>query len=212
MKTTLTIACFTALLILGNLATAQTTALANPFADPNHEAPPPTTKARVENLKTRHAEHLATLTAALNRISGDPSLVSAKETFAAIDKADRDMARSKSASESILTAIRSEITAINADSAFAADQKAELETVAKTLAEECVTIRKEAELVAKNLAKSYKALAAAKKIYRSYLNLQGENQAREKLKAIVGAYVKSLTEAPAEVRPTEPTKDDPKSA
>lgn len=212
MKTTLTIACFTALLILGNLATAQTTALANPFADPNLAAPPATTKARVENLKSRHAESLATLTAALNRISDDPSLVSAKETFAAIDKADRDMTRSKSASESILTAIRSEITAIKADSAFAADQKAELETVAKTLAEECVTIRKEAELVAKNLAKSYKALAAAKKIYRSYLNLQGENKAREKLKAAVGAYVKSLTEAPAEVYPTEPTKDDLKSA
>ena len=212
MKTTLTTACFTALLILGNLTNAQTSALDNALADPNLAAPPATTKMRVESLKIRHAESLATLTAALNRISDDPSLVSAKETFAAIDKADRDMTRSKSASESILAAIRSEVTAIKEDSAFAADQKAELETVAKTLAGECVTVRKEAELVAKNLAKSYRALAAAKKIYRSYLNLQGENQAREKLKAVVGAYVKSLTEAPAEVCPTEPTKGDPKSA
>jgi hypothetical protein len=207
MKSTLTSACFVALLALGNLATAQTTALENPLADLNHDAPPPTTKMRVEGLKTRHSESLATLTAALIRISGDPALVTAKETFAAIDRAERDMTRSKSACESILTALRSEVAAIKADPAFAVDQKAELENAAKAMAEECITVRKEAEVVAKNLGKAYKALAQAKTVYKSYLNLRGESQAKERLKAAVGQYVKGLTEAPAVAQPTEPVAD-----
>jgi hypothetical protein len=207
MKSTLTSACFVALLALGNLATAQTTALENPLADLNHDAPPPTTKMRVEGLKTRHSESLATLTAALIRISGDPALVTAKETFAAIDRAERDMTRSKSACESILTALRSEVAAIKADPAFAVDQKAELENAAKAMAEECITVRKEAEVVAKNLGKAYKALAQAKTVYKSYLNLRGESQAKERLKAAVGQYVKGLTEAPAVAQPTEPAAD-----
>ena len=207
MKTTLTTACFTALLILGNLASAQTTALDNALADPSHEAPPPTTKMRVESLKARHAESLATLTAALNRVSGDPALVTAKETFAAIDRADRDMDRSKSASESILTALRSEVAAINADSAFADDQRVELEGAAKIMADECFAIRNEADVVIKNLGKAYKELARAKKVFKSYLNLQGESQARAKLKAAVGEYVKSLTLSPAETQTTDPSAD-----
>jgi hypothetical protein len=207
MKSTLTSACFVALLALGNLATAQTTALDNPLADLNHEAPPPTTKARVEGLKVRHAESLATLTAALIRVSGDPALITAKETFAAIDRADRDMARSKSASDSILASLRSAVAAIRADSAYTDDQKTELETTAKALADECVAVRKEAELVAKNLGKAYKALAQAKTVYKSYLNLRGESQAKERLKAAVGQYVKGLTEAPAVAQPTEPAAD-----
>lgn len=201
MKTTLGTACFTALLILANLTNAQTSELDNAIADPNISGSPATTKMRVENLKLRHAESLGALTAALNRISVDPSLVSAKETFAAVDKADRDMARSKSACDAILAAIRSEFTTINTDSAFSEEQKVELAATAKALAEQCVTVRNEAELVARNLTKAYKSLAAAKKVYRSYLNLQGEAQAKAKLNAAIGAYVKGLTEAPSEVRP-----------
>jgi hypothetical protein len=205
MKTTLTFACFATLLALGDLATAQTTALDNALGDPNHETPPQTTKMRVESLKTRHAESLATLTVALDRIAGDPGLLGAKETFTAIDKADRDMARSKSASDSILASLRSEVAAINGSPSYADDQKTELETAAKSLAAECIAVRKEAEVVIKNLAKAYKVLAQAKTVYRSYLNLRGEGQANEKLKAAVGAFVKDLTEAPAEAQTTEPT-------
>ena len=207
MKSTLTTACFTALLILGNLASAQTSALDNPLANPSHEAPPPTTKTRVENLKGRHMEALVTLTAALNRISGDPSLITAKETFAAIDRADRDMDRSKSASDSIITSLRSEVTAIKGSSAYADDQKAELETAAITLADECVAVRKEAELVAKNLAKAYKVLAQAKTVYKSYLNLQGEIQAQTKLKAAVAEFVKGLTQPTTVAQSIEPAAD-----
>jgi hypothetical protein len=210
MKSTLTTACFATLLALGNFAIAQTTAIDNPLADPSHEAPPPTTKARVESLKARHAESLATLTAALNRITADPALITAKETIAAIDRADRDMARSKSASDSILASLRSEVAAIRADSAFADDQKAELESTAKSMADECAAVRKEAEVVIKNLAKSYKVLAQAKTVYRSYLNLRGESQAREKLNAAVGEYVKILTKAPAETLPADKTKEEKK--
>jgi hypothetical protein len=207
MKSTLTSACFVALLALGNLATAQTTALENPLADLNHDAPPPTTKMRVEGLKTRHSESLATLTAALIRISGDPALVTAKETFAAIDRAERDMTRSKSACESILTALRSEVAAIKADPAFAVDQKAELETAAITLADECAAVRNEAEVVIKNLAKAYKVLAQAKTVYKSYLNLRGESHAMDKLKAVIVEYVKSLTLVSAEAKTTDPSVD-----
>lgn len=207
MKSTLTTACFTALLILGNLASAQTSALNNPLANPSHEAPPLTTKMRVENLKARHAESLATLTAAINRISGDPALITAKETLAAIDKADRDMDRSKIASDSIHAALRSELAAIKADSAYADEQETELENAAKALADECIAVRYESEVVIKNLAKGYKALARAKKIYHSYLNLQGESQARAQLKEAVGEYVKSLTLSPAEAQTTDPSAD-----
>ena len=212
MKSTLTFVCFAAMLALGNLTNAQSPALDNALADSNHEAPPPTTKMRVASLKTRHTESLSTLTAALNRIADDPALVTANETFSAIDKADRDMRRSKSACESILAALRSELAAIKADSAFADDQKTELETAAKAMADECSTVRKEADVVIKNLGKAYKALAQAKKVFKSYLNLQGEGQAKEKLKAAVGEYVKSLTEPPPEAPAAEAPKKEGKSA
>jgi hypothetical protein len=207
MKTTLTTACLIALLALANLAYSQTTGLDNPLANPSHEAPPPTTKARVESLKSRQAESLATLTAALNRASGDAALVTAKETFQAIDRADRDMDRSMSAGASILAVLRSEVAAIKADSAYTDDQKTELENTAKALADECVAIRHEADVVIKNLGKAYKELARAKKVYRSYLNLQGEKQAKDKLTAAVGDYVKSLTLVSAEAKTTDPSVD-----
>jgi hypothetical protein len=207
MKTTLTIACLTSLLALGNLAISQTTGLDNILGNPNLEAPPPTTKTRVENLKARHTEALVNLTAALNRISGDPSLITAKETFAAIDRADRDMDRSKSASESIITSLRSEVAAIKESSAYADDQKAELETAAITLADECAAVRNEAEVVIKNLAKAYKVLAQAKTVYKSYLNLRGESHAMDKLKAVIVEYVKSLTLVSAEAKTTDPSVD-----
>ena len=211
MKMTLTIACLIALLALGNLAISQTMGLDNILANPNLEVPPQTTKMRVECLKTRHTESLATLTVALDRIAGNPALLGAKETFAAIDKADRDMKRSESASDVILTSLRSEVAAIKADPAFADDQKAELERAAKAMADECIAVRKEAEVVIKNLAKSYKALAQAKKVYRSYLNLQGESQAMAKLKATIGEFVKGLIKAPAETQPADNSKDEKKS-
>jgi hypothetical protein len=212
MKSTLTTACLTALLALANLAYSQTTALDNPLVNPSHEGPPPTSKTRVENLKARHTEALVTLTAALNRITGDPALVTAKETFSAIDKADRDMDHCKSDSNSILASLRSAVAAIRADSAYTDDQKTELETAAIALADECVTVRHEAEAVIRNLAKAYKVLPQAKKVYRSYLNLQGEGQARAKLKIAVGEYVKSLTQSPAEAQPAETTKEGKQAA
>jgi len=197
MKSTMTSACFAALLALGDLATAQTAVL-DQFGIPVPEAPPQTTKMRVESLKARQTDSLSALKAALNRIAGEPALITAKETFAAIDKADCDISRSKSASTSILAALRSELAAIKTDSAYADDQKAELETAAKALAEECISISKEADAVTRNLAKSYKALAQWKKIYKSYLNLQGESQAKVKLKNAVSEFVKTLAESPAE--------------
>ena len=210
MKSTMTSACFAALLALGTLATAQTTAH-DQFGSPVPEAPPLTTKMRVENLKTRQTESLSTLKAALSRIAGDPTLITAKETFDAIDRADRDMKRSKSAGASILAALRSELAAIKTDSAYADDQKSELETAAKAMAEECISVSKESDVVIKNLAKSYKSLAQWKKIYKSYLNLQGESQAKSKLKAAVERYVKTLVNAPAEAPAQEATNEEKKS-
>jgi hypothetical protein len=212
MKSTLTSACFAALFVLGNPASAQTSSRTNLRPDPITEASPQAPRMRVDSLKTRHTESLSTLTAALNRIADDPALVIANETFTAIDKADRDMRSSKSACESILAALRSELAAIKADSAFTDDQKTELETAAKAMADECATVRKEADVVIKNLGKACKALAQAKKLFKSYLNLQGESQAKEKLKAAVGEYVKSLTEPPAEAPPAEAPKEEGKSA
>jgi hypothetical protein len=207
MKKTLTTACFTALLILGNVTSAQTSALDNALGNRNHETPPQTTRMRVESLRTRHTESLATLTSALGQISGDPALVTAKETFGAIDKADRDMDRSKIASDSILAALRSEVATIKADSAYSDEQKTELENAARTMADECIAIRNEAEVVIKNLAKGYKVLGQAKKIYKSYLNLQGEIQAQTKLKAAVAEFVKGLTQPTTVAQSTEPAVD-----
>ena len=206
MKTTMTSACFAALLILGNIASAQTTAL-DQFGIPIPEAPPQTTKMRVESLKARQTDSLSALKAAFNRIAGDPTIITAKDTFTAIDRADRDMSRSKSASASILSALRTELTAIKTDSAYADDEKAELEAAAKAMAEECINISKEADVVTRNLAKSYKALPQWKKIYKSYLNLQGEIQAKSKLKAAVERYVKTLAESPAEAPAETPALD-----
>ncbi|MEI6606165.1 MAG: hypothetical protein WCP35_12705 [Verrucomicrobiota bacterium] len=209
MKTTMTSACLAALLILGNIASAQTAAL-DQFGIPIPEAPPQTTKMRVESLKARQTDSLSALKAALNRIAGDPTLITAKETFGAIDRADRadrDMKRTKCASASILAALRTELTAIKTDTAYADDQRVELEAAAKALAEECITVRKKADAVTTNLAKAYKALAQWKKIYKSYLNLQGEIQAKSKLKAAVERYVKTLAESPAEAPAEAPAPD-----
>ena len=208
MKITPTSACFAALLTLGTITNAQIAYLTDPLADPTNEAPPQTTQMRVESLKKRQAEALSTLTTALTLISADPALAGAKETFSAIDKADRDMKRSKSACESILATLRSDLATIKADSAFADDQEAELETAAKAMADECRVIYKEAEVVIKVLGKANKTLAQAKRVYKSYLNLQGETQAKEKLKAAIDEYVKTLTEAAPEIQPANAATEE----
>ena len=79
------------------------------------------------------------------------------------------------------------------------------------MAEECISVSKESDVVIKNLAKSYKSLAQWKKIYKSYLNLQGESQAKSKLKAAVERYVKTLVNAPAEAPAQEATNEEKKS-
>ena len=61
-------------------------------------------------------------------------------------------------------------------------------------------------MVIKNLAKSYKLFPKWKRVYKSYLNLQGEAEANSKLAAAVDSYLKSLItpeEPPANANPAE---------
>lgn len=167
---------------------------------------PKTTRMRVADLKTRHQQARTELSTALGRISTDPTQVTSAETFAAIDQADRDMRRSIEASDLIRAAIRAETTAIKSDSAFSDEQKAELETAAKTMADECSAVRAEAGVVMKNLAKAYKLFPKWKRVYKSYLNLQGEAEANAKLAAALETYLKSLAtpeEPPAVANPAD---------
>jgi hypothetical protein len=143
-----------AALVMAGPANAQSTA---PYSGIYEQAEAPkTTRMRVADLKARHEQARTELSTALGRISTDPTQVTSAETFAAIDKADRDMRRSIAASDSIQAAIRAEMTTIKSDSAFSDEQKAELETAAKTMVDECSAVRTEAGAVIKNLAKSYK--------------------------------------------------------
>ena len=174
------------------------------------EESPPTTLGRIENLKTRHAAAVSALRAALGCITAEPSLLGDKETFAEIDRADREMKRSKSAGDSIIASMRSRMAAIRADAAYSDDQKAELEAVAKTMAEECAAIRKEADTVIGNLTLAYKLLPRWNRIYKSYADLRGEAEAKAKVAEAVGIYLKGLTVAPDEAKTQEsaPAKPD----
>lgn len=207
MKTLLSSTCLTALIALSNPINAQTTKLDNLLSDNSEQAKPQTTIMKVASLKTRHSESLSTLKTALNRILAEPSLITSKSTFEAIDKGDRDMKRSQGRCKSIISALRSELSSIKQDSAYSDDQKQELENAITTLAEECATVHKEADIVIKNLNKSYKLFPQWKKIYKSYLNIQGEKQAGDQIKGFVEEYVSSLAEAPVEVKPT--AEDEP---
>jgi hypothetical protein len=206
MTTTLPIAklfCIAAALAVAGPAAAQNDADYGTY-DGQTETPP-TTRERVAALKTRHQEALTALTSALGRISTDPSQVTSAETFAAVDKADRDMRRSQSACDSIQAALRKEAATIKADSAFSDEQKAELESAAKAMADECAAIRTEAGLVIKNLAKSYKLFPKWKRVHKSYLNLQGESEANAKLAAAVDSYLKALTTPEEAVPAADPS-------
>lgn len=182
-------------LALCNLTNAQTTETT--------DAPPPTTRMRMETNKTKQAEALSALLAALGRISEDPSLVTAQETFDALDKGYTELKRLEGSCNSVIAATRYELASIKKDSAYTDEQKTELETAAKEITDQCETIIKEANIVINNLSKAPKKLGQAKRIYKSYVNLQGETQAKEKLKAAINEYSSNLTIAPVETPPAD---------
>lgn len=169
-------------------------------------SPPPTTKERLEKAKADQAAALATLTAALNQAAVDASVTTSQETFDAVDKGYTEMRRVQSVCDSIAASIKLQVKAIQKDDAYTDEQKAELETAANEMTEACKVAGDEAGIVANNLTKAPKALAKAKKVYKSYLNLQGEPAAKEKLKSLVEDYTKNLTVAPEP--PAEKTAEE----
>jgi hypothetical protein len=172
---------------------------------------PPTTKMRVENLRRRHAEAITELTSAFGRIPNEPQLVSSKEVIDAVDKGDRAMKRTKTACDAILDTLRGESKTIKAETSFRDDQKVELLAAVDTMAAECDQLAAQAVSTMKHLGGAYKAMAKWRKVYKTYLDLDGAPKAGNQLKAAVDDYVQGLTvaPAPAESTPTEPAPANP---
>ena len=179
------------LITVATMLTAQTP------ADGLPQIPPLTTKMRVEALKTRHSEALAIVVGGIARIADDPTLLSAKETIDSLERGDKEMHRSTAASVAILTTLRTEIAGIHADSAFTEGQKDELAITAQALVTECDSIRNEANVTIERLSSVYKEMSRWKRVYRAYVNMTSEKEAKDVLKTAVGEYIKRLTAKPA---------------
>jgi hypothetical protein len=158
---------------------------------------PPTTKMRVENVRRRHTEVIAELTSAFGRIPNEPKLISSKELIDAIDQGDRAMKRTKTACDAIRDTLRGESKTIKAETSFSDDQKVELLAAVDTMAGECDQLAAQTVATLKHLDGAYKAMAKWRKVYKTYLDLDGAAKAGNQLKTAVDDYVQGLTAAPA---------------
>ena len=157
---------------------------------------PPTTRMRVENAQARFDKTIADITETFDRVAKEPQLISTKEVVDAIDKGDRALKNTRTASGLILTTLRAESKAIAAEAAFSEEQKSELQAAVESLVAKCEDLSSRSDIAIKHLATSYKAMGKWRAIYKTYRNLDGEAKARKQLEASVQDYVKGLTASP----------------
>gem|GEM_PF-5781868 len=174
---------------------------------------PPTTKMKVENLQTRHDKVIADLQALFGRIAKDATLISSQEAVDAIDQGDRELKNTKSALATVVASLRSESKTISNETLFSETQKTELVAAIDTMITKCDDLTSRTSIAINHLQGTYKEMPKWRKIYRAYLNLDGEAKALEQLKASVDEFAKGLTAEPgafdaAPVKSTEEEKTE----
>lgn len=162
---------------------------------------PPTIQMRVENIRTRQDAAIAELVSVFNRVSTQPELISSKEVVDAIDQGDRALKSTKASCDSILAVLRKEAKTITDEASFSDDQKTELLGAVELLITKSEELSAKSVATAKHLSSSYKEMAKWRKIYKSYLNLDGQAKANERLKASVDEFSKGLSAAPDATEP-----------
>ncbi len=185
-------------------------AAAQTYTDAIVEAPP-TTKQRVENMQVRHDKSIADLQSLFDRIAKDAALISSKEAVDAIDQGDRALRNNRAAIASLVTTLKAEAKTITAEASFTEDQKAELLAAVESMNTKCDDLSARTTVAIDHLGGSYKEMAKWRKIYKTYLNLDGETNAKKQLASAVEEYVKGLTAAP-EAPEKESTETKPAEA
>lgn len=157
---------------------------------------PTTIQAKVENIRTRQDTAIAELVSVFKRVSTQPELISSKEVVDAIDQGDRALKSTKASCDAIQVTLRSEAKNISGEASFSDDQKAELLAAVEALIAKSTELSARSVATAKHLSGAYAEMKTWRKIYKSYLNLDGQAKANERLKASVDEYTKGLTAEP----------------
>lgn len=157
---------------------------------------PPTTRKKVENIQVRHDRAIADLQALFGRISKDATLISSHEAIDAIDQADRELKNTKSAIATVVASLRSESKTISNEVSFSDEQKTELVAAIDAMIAKCDELTSRTTIAINHLQGTYKEMPKWRKVYRAYLNLDGEAKALEQLKNSVDEFAKGLTAEP----------------
>ena len=194
------VVCHTATAQTGTSGTNATTpaqdysALKSESADP---PPPPTTKERVERLQTQYSAAVSDLVVELNKVPATPSLISSDELISAVDKADKQLTRLIAASIAIRSTLKDFSKTIDTGTTFTDEEKSDLQASAESMAKSCAAVAKNARSGVEHLKSVYKAMSEWRKVYKTYLNIQGKDKATEKLKTMVEGFVKPLQAHPS---------------
>ena len=154
--------------------------------------PPPTTKEKVERLQAQYSAAVTELVAELNKVPATPSLISSDELISAIDKADKELNRLTAASIAIRSTLKDFSKSIDTGTTFTDEEKTDLQASAESMAKSCAAVSNNARSGIEHLKSVYKAMPEWRKVYRTYLNIQGKEKATEKLKSMVEGFVKPL--------------------
>lgn len=157
---------------------------------------PATLRVRVEHMQTRHKNAVTELTGTFERLAADPSLISSKEVVEAIDLGDRALKNTKATCGSILKTLRTKAKSIESESSFTDEQKTELLAAAESMIAKTEEVVAQCSATITHLEGAYKAMGQWRTIYRTYLDLDGEEKAREQLKVSVDEFIAGLTAAP----------------
>lgn len=157
---------------------------------------PTTIQTKVENVRIRQDSAIAELVSVFQRVSTQPELISSKEVVDAIDQGDRALKNTKAACDAILSALRSEANAISGETSFSDEQKAELLEAVESLITKSNELSARSVATAKHLNGAYNEMKKWRKIHKTYLNLDGQTKAMERLKVSVDEFTKGLTAEP----------------
>ena len=182
------------------IATAMIAATMNPVAaqtqyDGTSEQPT-TIQTRVENVRIKQDAAIAELVSVFKRVATQPELISSKEVVDAIDQGDRALKTTKAACDAIQVTLRSEAKTISGETSFSEDQKAELLAAVEALNAKSAELSAQSVATAKHLSGAYTEMKKWRKVHKTYLNLDGQTKALERLKASVDEYTKGLTVEP----------------
>lgn len=161
----------------------------------NTEAPS-TLRMRVENMQNRHKSAVTELTTAFQRMATDPSLISSKETVDAIDLGDRALQNTKATCGSLIKTLQAKAKSIESEPSFSDNQKTELLAAVNAMIANTEEVSAQCAATLEHLGGAYKAMGKWRTIYRTYLDLNGEDKAREQVKVSVAEFIAGLTAKP----------------